>query len=223
MAFEATTAVMDTAELREMILLQMDNKTLLLSQRVCKNFKATIESSNDIQRKLFFQVADKVPSLRDRMRMRPDEYVNPLFTSSRSEFNAGKASAINFQCGDRMYGITLVTSDPFYRAQQRAFIVNVECVVEILASGEPGRQADGCESWRRMHLYAPGFEGNRWVARGAKGFKTRSEIKERRVDRGPTCESVPVEGQPTKLLDEIMEAASQPQYLPALLHMGQSA
>lgn len=51
----AATKVLNTTELLEQILLGVDNKTLLLSQRVSKTFKDTIDRSVKLQRALFFQ------------------------------------------------------------------------------------------------------------------------------------------------------------------------
>ncbi|KAK4970714.1 hypothetical protein LTR42_007690 [Elasticomyces elasticus] len=46
--------VLGTVELLEAVLFYLDNKTLLLSQRVNKTFEATITGSTQLQQKLFF-------------------------------------------------------------------------------------------------------------------------------------------------------------------------
>ncbi|KAK5713774.1 hypothetical protein LTR17_017458 [Elasticomyces elasticus] len=46
--------VLGTVELLEAVLFYLDNKTLLLSQRVSKTFEATITGSTQLQQKLFF-------------------------------------------------------------------------------------------------------------------------------------------------------------------------
>ncbi|KAK4540515.1 hypothetical protein LTR36_009153 [Oleoguttula mirabilis] len=50
-----TEKVVATAELLEAILLNLDTKTLLLSQRTCRAFRDTIAGSTQLQRALFFQ------------------------------------------------------------------------------------------------------------------------------------------------------------------------
>lgn len=55
--------VFTTPELLEIILLRLDNRTLLVSaQRVCKTWSALIQSSPTIQQALFFQSAPKSKS-----------------------------------------------------------------------------------------------------------------------------------------------------------------
>lgn len=49
----AATAVLDTAELLEFILLNLDTKTLLLAQRVDRRWHHVIRNSKHLQRKLF--------------------------------------------------------------------------------------------------------------------------------------------------------------------------
>lgn len=53
----AMDAVVNTPELLESILVLLDTKTLLLSQRVSRTFKATIDCSQRLQRELFFKPA----------------------------------------------------------------------------------------------------------------------------------------------------------------------
>lgn len=159
MPFEATTAVMDTAELREMILLQLDNKTLLLSQRVCKNFKTTIERSKDIQQKLFFRFDNSTPNLRDMMRMGQGEYANPLLTSTSPEFYRGNGKLLKIQHGDLELAIAWVTLAPRYEAQLRTFAIEMRCGVEVIGPASKEKPSEGCESWRRMCLFRPGFVG----------------------------------------------------------------
>jgi hypothetical protein len=50
--------VINIPELLESILFGVDMQTLLLSQRVCTTFKATIENSPNLQRKLFLKADD---------------------------------------------------------------------------------------------------------------------------------------------------------------------
>ncbi|KJX95619.1 hypothetical protein TI39_contig4100g00022 [Zymoseptoria brevis] len=52
----AASNVFGTAELLELILLDVDMRTLLLGQRVSKDFNNTITSSPSLQEKLFFRV-----------------------------------------------------------------------------------------------------------------------------------------------------------------------
>ena len=51
----AAERVVNITELLESILLQVDTRTLLLSQRTCKSFHSTITGSPKLQRALFFQ------------------------------------------------------------------------------------------------------------------------------------------------------------------------
>ncbi|KAK4618909.1 hypothetical protein CLAFUR0_11929 [Fulvia fulva] len=55
MSEAAATAVFGTAELLEAILLNTSNKTLVVSQHTCKTFKASVDSSAKLQRKLFLR------------------------------------------------------------------------------------------------------------------------------------------------------------------------
>ncbi|OQO10480.1 hypothetical protein B0A48_03777 [Cryoendolithus antarcticus] len=54
----AATAVLELPELLETVLINLDVKTLLLSQRANKQWKAIIESSPDLQDKLFFKLKE---------------------------------------------------------------------------------------------------------------------------------------------------------------------
>nr|OQO30501.1 hypothetical protein B0A51_01730 [Rachicladosporium sp. CCFEE 5018] len=54
----AATAVFDLPELLDLILLNLDMKTLLLSQRVNKQWKATIDGSPNLQDQLFIKLKD---------------------------------------------------------------------------------------------------------------------------------------------------------------------
>ncbi|OQN95885.1 hypothetical protein B0A48_18170 [Cryoendolithus antarcticus] len=54
----AAIAVLDLPELLESVLIELDMKTLLLSQRVSKQWKASIDCSANLQDKLFFKLKD---------------------------------------------------------------------------------------------------------------------------------------------------------------------
>lgn len=56
-SFEAATAVLETTEMLEHIMRFLDMKTLLLSQRVDRRWKATIKGSIMLQKKLFMRPA----------------------------------------------------------------------------------------------------------------------------------------------------------------------
>lgn len=61
----------DTAELLEAILLELPMKDLLLSQKVCKQWKAMVDSSIRVQRKLFMAPAEASdPSI-------PGDFIDP--------------------------------------------------------------------------------------------------------------------------------------------------
>ena len=66
----STERVLNTAELLEAILLQMDLRTLLLSQRVSKTFQTSIAGSPKLQHKLFFRPTKDVVNR---------QAINPLF------------------------------------------------------------------------------------------------------------------------------------------------
>ena len=53
--YVATHAALDTTELLEAILVHVDMRTLLLSQRVSKTFEATIDGSLALQQTLNFK------------------------------------------------------------------------------------------------------------------------------------------------------------------------
>ena len=61
---DPVATVLNTPELLENILLRLDERTLLLSQRVSKTFNATINGSVKLQRKLFFQL-DRIADVQD--------------------------------------------------------------------------------------------------------------------------------------------------------------
>ncbi|KAJ8606231.1 hypothetical protein MRB53_041103 [Persea americana] len=71
----ATHRTLTTTELLEEILLNLDNQTLLLSQRVNHTFKSTITGSIKLQKKLFFRLADEDE---DEGVKYGDEGINPL-------------------------------------------------------------------------------------------------------------------------------------------------
>ncbi|EME80833.1 uncharacterized protein MYCFIDRAFT_85212 [Pseudocercospora fijiensis CIRAD86] len=106
MAQPAAHAVLHTVELLQAILLSLDTKTLLLSQRTCKTWQDVIADSILLQEALFFRpapppdhtdckpqfdaLASEVFQLRKlkpgfphiKAKHRPKEYINPWITGS---------------------------------------------------------------------------------------------------------------------------------------------
>ena len=76
---EVVNAVINTPELLENILSHLDTKSLLLSQRVSKQFQGTISGSSVLQQALFFKLASK-----DGTRFGTDG-VNDLFMDVKRE------------------------------------------------------------------------------------------------------------------------------------------
>ena len=58
----ATTKVLGTNELLEMILLKLPLRDVLLAQLVCKTWRADITASIDLQRALFFEPEISAPA-----------------------------------------------------------------------------------------------------------------------------------------------------------------
>lgn len=80
MADNPITAVFGAAELLEAILFNVDMRTLLLSQRVSKDFKGTISGSPALQEALFFK-AETPATTRGRLDGKP--MLNPLLRNTQ--------------------------------------------------------------------------------------------------------------------------------------------
>lgn len=126
----AARQVFDIAEILEMILLRVENKTLLLSQRVDTTFAATVQFSHRIQRKLFFALPAK-----------------------KSDNNAQTWSMVNHLLMD--FDIAFGTRGSFFRIWSPRHVVQEKrswyfyyCVDPFNRTHKP----TGHESWRRMLL-----------------------------------------------------------------------
>ncbi|KAK3617734.1 hypothetical protein LTR22_026636 [Elasticomyces elasticus] len=105
MAETPCSRVLGTVELLENVLSHLDNKTLLLSQRVSKTFEATITGSTQLQQKLFFKIIPagarylcNKQGCEDESCVEPLEHNtskahhNPLLSDRDFEVVAGKAT-----------------------------------------------------------------------------------------------------------------------------------
>ncbi|KAK5121724.1 hypothetical protein LTR85_004599 [Meristemomyces frigidus] len=128
--------VLNTAELLEAILLCLDTKTLLLSQRTCKSFLDTIAGSTKLQRALFFQL--------DTTDINASHRTNPLLRHHRDL-------------------LPLHTSAPELIPMQLA-INGVRTTVDINGFNR-GRSSAVDASWKRMYLHSAPSRGIRVVCR----------------------------------------------------------
>jgi hypothetical protein len=83
----ACTAVLDTAELLEFILLELDTRTLLLAQRVDRQWHQVIRNSKSLQKKLFLLPTNTFDELLDLglLNTKPEKYNILDATSNRSK------------------------------------------------------------------------------------------------------------------------------------------
>lgn len=83
----ATQAALDTAELLEFVLLNLDTRTLLLAQRVDRNWHQVIRNSKSLQKKLFLLPTNHFDELLDLelLDTKPEKYNILDATSNRSK------------------------------------------------------------------------------------------------------------------------------------------
>ncbi|GIJ83163.1 hypothetical protein Asppvi_001682 [Aspergillus pseudoviridinutans] len=79
MAFSSTHAVFEIPEIREMILLKVDMRTLLCMQRTCRSWLRTIKESLAIQKALFFTPIENTPDQEKAQNLLLAEAFPPLF------------------------------------------------------------------------------------------------------------------------------------------------
>ncbi|CAK3926498.1 F-box domain-containing [Lecanosticta acicola] len=150
----AVQAGLDTAEILEAILLKLDNKTLLLFQRVSKTFKNVIDGSIHLQRKLFFQQAAAVPLIQRVTQQ--DGCYNPLLSSGLWGDRTRSKSSI--PCGHERGFRILNDRIPAYRWKSRLMMLNLKIKIFPKRSDTSvGKRESGNESWRRMHFFKGGF------------------------------------------------------------------
>ncbi|KAK3643713.1 hypothetical protein LTR56_010017 [Elasticomyces elasticus] len=96
MAFQA---VLDVPELFEYILLELEPKQLFLSQRVCKQFRATIKGTSSIQRRLCLSLYQDDASL-------PVELSHVLTTMRNKKYNVADRQTAYMNTGRNYWRIT---------------------------------------------------------------------------------------------------------------------
>ncbi|KAK4500306.1 hypothetical protein PRZ48_008495 [Zasmidium cellare] len=127
-------------EILENVLLRVDAKTLLLSQRVSAQFNATIAASPRLQEKLFF-----------RQPRAPRDETNPLLPwENLKGISISPNEHINLQAPDRGFGFSMNYAEP--QTTTRRYIM-----IDLTAS----EHWSGNESWRRMHIFHDGRLLNR--------------------------------------------------------------
>ncbi|KAK5746935.1 hypothetical protein LTR17_000566 [Elasticomyces elasticus] len=173
----AGTRLTNTYELLEMILLRLPVDTLLLSQRVNKQFQSTIANSKPLQQKLFFAPLPTSAVYREPR-------VNPMF------------SRLSLCAALPLYYCTQKRRLRYHDAPSRLGLLPEELELgQWFAKGVPvdfiwslyvQSKEMGCftksaselkGSWRKMLLTRPACEGVIWI-RGSKGHHVhvKSEI-----------------------------------------------
>ncbi|KAK5713775.1 hypothetical protein LTR17_017459 [Elasticomyces elasticus] len=161
---DSTTKVLDTTELLECILIHLDNRTLLLSQRVNSTFQATITTSIHLQRKLFLRPESTSAGSTSSPKT-PNKRFNPLFLD---EFGR---SLPRIKAVDRSRS-----------GKKHTFFVNRKrkLILESTTS-RPAKAADMKGSWRKMLLTQPPtpvrFERHHVTKSGIMLEKKRSNRK----------------------------------------------
>ncbi|USW56115.1 hypothetical protein Slin15195_G094340 [Septoria linicola] len=140
--------VFNTTELLELILLELDMKTLLLSQATNQMFNQTIMTSPRLRQKLWF---DEDPKLAKTSK--PEPMLNPLL---QSVVTKGKHSHIRFL--ELEY-----SSLDFYPALSRR-LKPFEPPTVCIAMAPKARIAKWTGSWRRMLVVQPYDLSTRWDA-----------------------------------------------------------
>ncbi|KAK5683889.1 hypothetical protein LTS10_003752 [Elasticomyces elasticus] len=133
---EPIAKVLDTTELLECILIHLDNRTLLLSQRVNSTFQATITTSIHLQRKLFLRPESSNASSTSSPKT-PNKRFNPLFLD---EFGR---SLPRIKAVDRSG-----KKHTFFVNHKRKFIIEA-------TTSRPAKASDMKGSWRKMLLTQP--------------------------------------------------------------------
>ncbi|KAK4494363.1 hypothetical protein PRZ48_014661 [Zasmidium cellare] len=133
----ATERTLHTTELLEQILLNLDYQTLLLSQRVNRQFKGTIDGSLKLQKKLFFRLADEDE---DEAVKYGDDGVNPL------------ASKVPY--------LSVSTTSQEYIKSVRQEYPNLHITFYYPNPPPPPSSHTHTPSWRRMYLTPQPFNSN---------------------------------------------------------------
>ena len=147
---DPVATVLNTPELLEHILLQLDERTLLLSQRVSRTFNANIGGSVKLQRKLFFQL---------------EPVVDPPAHADSAKGDAGSSTKPRFNL---LLKLSLTTSNTLKRGGTCPYI-RVSERQERLSSSRPKRAqhfrymdastTDRGGSWLKMYAVQPTTTG----------------------------------------------------------------
>ncbi|SMY27862.1 unnamed protein product [Zymoseptoria tritici ST99CH_1A5] len=140
----AASNVFGTAELLELILLDVDMRTLLLSQRVSRDFNNAITSSPSLQEKLFFRVKRNT-AVRGEDPGKPQ--VNSLFLAQDIKQSIGLNST---HVGVR-------------RTSSSESVLDVDVGFRTLDRMKELQQKDRKSSWQRMLVVQPlSWTGDIW-------------------------------------------------------------
>ncbi|KAG8629986.1 hypothetical protein KVT40_001605 [Elsinoe batatas] len=143
-----THEVMSNPYLVGMILPRVDMKTLLLATRVCKDWKAIIDTSSKIQKKLFFKPDRRKRILRchECRRSQSDPYDDPS-----SAFDCLASLMMGISCiRPPFVCVNSLVTHELYDTDRRISLDRRPLIVPQL---KPPYQHH--ESWRRMYLTQP--------------------------------------------------------------------
>lgn len=150
----AVQQVLDLPEVIEDILLRVDNKTLLLSQRVSKQFKASIEGSIRIQQKLFFRHPPPDPKGKDGDFA---DAINPLlpwskvtqemgFKTIMQDSNPTRGFGFSMEAGCFEGGLGQLVADGVW-------FITFNMVSDSMLWRRSAKKKKITESWGRMFLF----------------------------------------------------------------------
>ncbi|KAF2166577.1 hypothetical protein M409DRAFT_54911 [Zasmidium cellare ATCC 36951] len=159
------------AELLEYVLLRVDNKTLLLSQRVNRQFRDTIKESVKLQEKLFFRQprtgADREVS-NFRQNLNPLLPWRRVFVEGLSPQPESPESLPAAEFGFALdVSLGCMDEDDGSSSDNSIWSVNVDFAGAKSWTGE--------ETWRRMHLFQDGVP---LLAAMVKWMGSRVKVKQ---------------------------------------------
>ncbi|KAK5680432.1 hypothetical protein LTS10_007360 [Elasticomyces elasticus] len=144
-AYKAASAVLSTTELLEMILVDVDTKTLLLGQRVNRKWQAVISGNNQLQQELFMRLATRSEAIALGM-VQPPVGLLKVESMDIDQIEGASEVALYATTGDILLINPLSTydcDDMFFGAR--------------LATCSHARQGQSyqSESWQRMYATMP--------------------------------------------------------------------
>ncbi|KAK5732907.1 hypothetical protein LTR17_010180 [Elasticomyces elasticus] len=145
MASKAANAVLSTTELLEMILVDVDTKTLLLGQRVNRKWQAVISENKQLQQKLFMRLATRSEAIALGMVQR-DARLLQIYHMDIESIDSVQA-VDSYAAAERFVLVIPLAAydrwDMFFTAR--------------LATGSREREAEDhkSESWQRMYATMP--------------------------------------------------------------------